>query len=243
MLEDNQINMYDYFTNVAISATTVDRTMSIGACLGVLGDCEQLQLDNDSYIRDFFVRHNIGIYLVSRYVEIVDMPQYKSNIRTHTSIYKLSSACGYRNTYIYDDRDNILVRSYAMGAFIYLDSGKIARVSQNFLNGYELCPQLDMEYPPRKIQPTGILQECGCVVVTYSFLDIYGHVNNVKYVALACDYVENISRVRATRVEYRKSAMLGDTMYVRKYVDNSKVYIQLYNCSDVYAIIEFDLDI
>ena len=51
------------------------------------------------------------------------------------------------------------------------------------------------------------------VLVKRSFIDSNRHVNNVRYVTEALDYVEDVESIRSIRVDYRKAAVLGDMLY------------------------------
>ncbi|MCL1945459.1 MAG: thioesterase [Firmicutes bacterium] len=231
--------MYSHQTHVVISNTTVDRQMSVMGLISFLGDCEQLQIENDSCLYDFLKSNNLGMYLISRYLQILSMPKYGDKIDATTSIYDLRTSYGYRNTYVYDSKGNVLVKTYAMGAFVDLNTNRIARVPKSFLEDYCLEQQLEMDYPSRKIDCLGDKVDCCAIPVTYSYLDIYGHVNNARYVSLACDVVDNVKAIKSIRVEYKNAAKLGDILHISKFVNYDKQVVQLANSNGIlYSVVE-----
>ena len=64
--------------------------------------------------------------------------------------------------------------------------------------------------------------------------------NNSHYVEMALGYVPENFTIGQIRVEYRKSAMCGDTMIPKVAVDENKITIVLEDKEDKpYAIVEF----
>ncbi|MDR3021867.1 MAG: hypothetical protein LBU60_04250 [Clostridiales bacterium] len=231
--------MYKYQTRIGISKTRADGKMSVWALFDAIGDCEQFQIDSDMLLFNYLKSNNFGMYLTSRYAQILTMPSYGDEITICTSIYEVQNLFGFRNTFVYDMHNNILVKTYAMGAFVDLLKNKLTKLDSDFLASYPLEPKLDMEYSPRKVECKGEPIHCGQVLVPYWYLDSYGHTNNVRYIQKATDYLDNSSAIKSVKVEFKNSSHLGDCMFVNKYVHDDVTVIQFYNGSKIYANVEF----
>jgi len=231
--------MFETFGKVNISNCSSDGVMSVGGLLAFLGDCEQCQIDSETYLKEYLREHNMGMYLTSRYLEILDMPKYGDDIKAVTSIYELKGIFGCRNTFVYDASGNVLIKSYAMGAFIDLATAKLARVPQELLDKYALEPKLDMNYPPRNIITKGTEMLCDERDVYPYMIDIYQHVNNTHYITMASDYIKNHNAIKSIRVEYKIPTLLGDVLEIIKQVDEDKVYIKFFKGGMTCAVVEF----
>ena len=100
--------------------------------------------------------------------------------------------------------------------------------------------KLDMEYAPRRIKIPEDYQEAEPVVVARHHIDTNHHVNNAQYVEIARELLPEEIQIREIRVEYQKSAVLGDVIYPRISKDGETTTIALCNQEGApYAVIWF----
>jgi acyl-ACP thioesterase len=71
-------------------------------------------------------------------------------------------------------------------------------------------------------------------------IDTNVHVNNSKYIELACEALPDDFEVKKLRGEYKKAAVLGDRMVLKKVKEKNRIVAEL--CDEegsTYAIVEF----
>ena len=71
-------------------------------------------------------------------------------------------------------------------------------------------------------------------------LDTNHHVNNCQYVQMALEFLPADRQFRQIRVEYKKSAVLGDVIYPKRSREEERTIIEL--CAEngrPYAVVEF----
>ena len=98
---------------------------------------------------------------------------------------------------------------------------------------------LDMAYEGRKIRVPASTQEYPAFSVKRSHIDTNGHVNNCQYIQMAADILPESAPVRQLRVDYKKSAVLGDVIVPRIAKETDRTVIEL--CAEdgaVYAVLE-----
>ena len=97
-----------------------------------------------------------------------------------------------------------------------------------------------MEEVSRKIKvPEGAIEVDTFPVHKYH-IDTNAHVNNSKYIEVACEALTEEFEVQKLRVEYKKAAVLGDTIVLKRAIEKARIVAEL--CDEeggTYAIVEF----
>ena len=71
-------------------------------------------------------------------------------------------------------------------------------------------------------------------------IDTNSHMNNSQYVQLAVEVLPDDFQVHEVRVEYKKSAVYGDKIVLKKAVEESRIVVELCDTENTpYAIVEF----
>jgi len=73
-------------------------------------------------------------------------------------------------------------------------------------------------------------------------LDVNLHVNNAQYVAMACEVLPEKFEICGIRAEYKRAAVLGDVIILKRAVEEEKYLISL--CAEdgsIYANVELRL--
>jgi len=102
--------------------------------------------------------------------------------------------------------------------------------------------KIDMAYLDKKIILPDIPgQRLDTVTVKRNDIDIYHHMNNVKYIETALNLLPEGFDIKRLRIEYKKSAKLGDLLYPQIIeVSPTYWYILLLDTQDTpFAILEF----
>ena len=99
--------------------------------------------------------------------------------------------------------------------------------------------RLRWEYEDRKIRLPENLEEKPSFPVRKYHIDTNEHVNNCQYVQMALEVLPEETRVRQIRVEYKKSAVLGDVIFPKVAREENRIVTEL--CDEngkPYAVIE-----
>ncbi len=179
-------------------------------------------------------------------IEVTRYPEYLEKITVRTWPYGFKGIYGYRNFDLLDAEGNQIVRANSIWIFMDLEKNMPTRITEQGMAGYELEPELEMEYAPRKInildeENRVLSQEWDPVLVKPSFLDSNHHVNNGKYVEEALNCLEEWDTFCKMRVDYRKAAVLGERMRpVCYYKDGVSQVVFMDEKDNIYVIVEVE---
>ena len=203
-------------------------------------DCSEMWIDSEPTARKFFTDNNMTQLLATRQVEVLRVPRYKEDLTVTTSIYEVMPMYGFRNTFIRDVQGQPCYRTWSMGAFVDLGTGKLARIADDAIASLTLDPKQEMNYRGRRIilpKQEGSVMES--VMVMRADIDYNRHMNNANYVRIAMELLPEGFEVRDMRVEYRIAAKLGDLLTPTLYPIDGGYIIALDIDGQPSAIIEF----
>ena len=132
--------------------------------------------------------------------------------------------------------------AYAQSVWVYMDveKGRPVRPDQEELDAYGQCEPLEMDYESRKI---ALPEECMSLEpfpVRRYHIDTNEHVNNCQYVQMAMEMLDQERVIRQVRVEYKKSAVLGDMIVPRTGDRDGRTVVELCTTEgELYAAVEF----
>jgi acyl-ACP thioesterase len=206
----------------------------------MMQDCSEMWIDSEPTVRKFFTDNNMTQLLATRQVEVMRVPRFKEDLTVTTSIYEVMPMYGFRNTFIRDVQGQPCYRTWSMGAFVDLGTGKLARIADDAIASLTLEPKLEMNYRGRRIilpKQDGTVMEA--VKVIRADIDYNRHMNNANYVRIAMELLPEGFEVRDMRVEYRIAAKLGDMLTPTLYPIDSGYIVALAIDGQPSAIIEF----
>lgn len=229
-------------TRTIIPTSQIDKNglLKISSAFDLMQDCSFFQLDREKVLTKYFNDNNVGMYLVSRQVDIYKLPKYGDEISIRTYVYECNNSYGFRNTVIYDENEEECLVCFAMGAFVDLISSNLVRIPDDVLNTFVFDKKIDMKYLPRKIKLySGLYEEHKSFKVGKYSIDDNDHVNNARYIDMAIDFVDD--SYKRLRIEYKTPAKLGDTIFPKtKRIDDNIILLILDNeLGNPYAVLEF----
>ena len=231
-----------YTLNYQVTTSTCDSEgrLKLYSALQMMQDCSEMWIDSEPTARKFFLDNNMTQLLATRQVEIVRVPQFKEELTVTTSIYEVMPMYGFRNTFIRDAQGQPCYRTWSMGAFVDLATGKLARLSEGAIASLTLEPKQEMNYRGRRIilpkQEGTVLYP---VRVMRADIDYNRHMNNANYVRIAMELLPDGFEVRDMRVEYRIAAKQGDLLTPTLYPIDGGYIVALAIDNQPSAIIEF----
>ena len=217
--------MYTLNYKVTTSCCDSEGKLKLYSALQMMQDCSEMWIDSEPTARKFFKNNNMTQLLATRQVEIVRIPQFKEELAVTTSIYEVMPMYGFRNTFIRDAQGQPCYRTWSMGAFVDLATGKLARLSEDAIASLTLEPKQEMNYRGRRIIPP---KQGGTVL------------EPVRVMRADIDYNRPEGfEVKDMRVEYRIAAKQGDLLTPTLYPTAGGYVVALDIDGEPSAIIEF----
>ena len=232
--------MYTLNYKVTTSCCDSEGKLKLFSALQMMQDCSEMWIDSEPTVRKFFTDNNMTQLLATRQVEVMRVPRFKEDLTVTTSIYEVMPMYGFRNTFIRDAQGQPCYRTWSMGAFVDLSTGKLARIADDAIASLKLDPKQEMNYRGRRIilpKQEGTVMEP--VKVIRADIDYNRHMNNANYVRIAMELLPEGFEVRDMRVEYRIAAKLGDMLTPTLYPIDSGYIVALDIDGQPSAIIEF----
>ena len=230
-----------YTLNYKVTTSTCDSEgkLKLYSALQMMQDCSEMWIDSEPTARKFFGDNNMTQLLATRQVEIMRVPRFKEDLTVTTSIYEVMPMYGFRNTFIRDAQGQPCYRTWSMGAFVDLATGKLARLSEDAIASLTLEPKQEMNYRGRRIiLPKNEGTKLEPVRVLRADIDYNRHMNNANYVRIAMELLPEDFEVSDMRVEYRIAAKLGDLLTPTLYPIDGGYIVSLAIDDQPSAIIE-----
>ncbi len=206
--------MYTIVERVGSSRTDTNGIMRLSGAIDVIQDCSLLWMESEPSVRAFFEANNMRMFIASRQIDIIRLPVHGENIAVQTRVYECRRSFGYRNTVMYGGDGRPCVMTWCIGAFVNMETGKMARLPQEEIDRVTIDEKFDMEYLDKKISLPGIpARSLNAFPVRRSDIDLNHHMNNAKYIEAAMEFLPEDFAVRRLRIEYKAPAKLGELLY------------------------------
>ena len=231
--------MYGFDSRVRYSEVDDKGEMMLSSVLNYFQDCSTFHSEDLGVGMRYL--NDIGKLWVLSYWQI-DIERYPSvceTIRISTFPYDFKSFFGFRNFVMEDSEGNRIALANSIWSFLDRETGRPERVPAKLIDTYQLEERLPIEYESRKI----FLAQDGRTEEPFQVkrfqIDSNHHVNNGQYVQMAMEYLPKEFRIRRMRAEYRKAALLHDTISPVVYEKDGCVAVSLNGADGAYAIVEF----
>ncbi len=234
--------MYELQSRVYVSRADAGGRMKFAGAVEIMQDCSQMWLESEPAFRQFLAERGLGMFLTSRQADVVRLPRYGEPFTVRTSIYDANAFFGYRNTVLYGGDGQPCVRSWCIGAFVSLQTGRLARLPAEQRARITIDPRVDMEYLDKKIPvPELPGRETDPIPVRRSDIDLNRHMNNARYVEAALECLPEDFSIRRMRVEYKKPARYGDRLHPLciDTADGTHLVLLRDDAGSPYAVLEF----
>ncbi len=237
--------IYEMKRTVRCSHIGEDGFMRNSALVDFLQDCSLKHLENEPVMSPYFKQTGCIMFLISRQLDIVRKPELDDCVTVKTWCYELNKLYGFRNTVIYDESGEILVKSIAGGCFIDSRSMRTTKVPQETINRVQLEQKLeDIEYTSRKIT----LPDCEPKVfepvkINRCFIDMNRHVNNARYLDITDEFLPDEAAAVRIRCEYKRPVQRDSIVIPKVYADSNILTVDLVSPDGKsYACAEYTLD-
>ena len=232
---------YSFTGRVRFSEIAENRKLDIGALIDYFQDCSTFQSEELGIGYDWLAAQDLAWVLVRWQILLYRLPGLAEEIRVSTWPYRFAHALGSRNFLLETADGETLAQADSLWVLMNLKTGEPVRVSDGQVALYAPVEPLQMDYAPRKIrlpQTDGQAREPFRVAVTH--LDSNHHVNNGQYPKMAENYLPADFETGEIRIEYRKSALLGDVITPVVYDTGDEFFVDLTDAEGAtYAVVQF----
>jgi len=231
--------MYKLNGRVRYSECGIDNKIKLPAIINYFQDCTTENSETIGVGHDYLVDRKRAWILNSWQVEILRRPQVRESIEVSTWATGFKGVFGPRDFCMKTAEGEELARAHSLWVYIDTESGRPIKPTDEEIAVYEVGEPIPMEEVSRKIKvPEGAVELDTFPVHKYH-IDTNRHVNNSKYVELACEALPEDFEVKKLRVEYKKAAVLGDRMVLKRVIEEHRIVVEL--CDEegsTYAIVE-----
>lgn len=234
--------MYTFDSRVRYSEIDESGNLSVTSAVNYFQDCSTFQSEDIGKGVGYLKEHHKAWWLSSWQIVFDRFPKLGEKIVIGTYPYGFKGAYGYRNFLILDESGNYLVRANSVWFLFDLEAGRPVRVQEDDIRGYGEAgaKPLEMEYATKRIAVPEDYREDSPVEITRHYIDTNHHVNNARYAEIAMESLPRGFSVGELRIEYKKAAMLGDTVIPRVGESGEGIAVDLRNPSgDRYAVTWF----
>ena len=189
---------------------------------------------------EYLVKRHRAWILNSWQVEIMRRPNVRESIEVSTWATGFKGVFGPRDFCMKTAEGEELARAHSLWVYIDTESGRPVKPTEEEIAVYEVEEAIPMEEVSRKIKLPESAIEVDTFPVHKYHIDTNAHVNNSKYIELACEALPEDFEVKKLRVEYKKAAVLGDNMVLKRVKEQKRIVAEL--CDEegsTYAIVEF----
>ena len=235
---------YSFSGRVRYSEIGENGLLTLPGILNYFQDCSTFQSEEVGLGIDILKEWK-RIWVLSAWQVVVDRyPYMGERIKTSTWAYGFRGFMGFRNFTMETEGGERLAYANTFWTYIDAENGLPVRLEAKDTDAYrgkdgKMESKLDMEYAPRKIVLPEDYEQQDSFAVQKHHLDTNHHVNNCQYVQMALEVLPEETRVRQIRVEYKKSAVLGDVIFPKVAREENRIVTEL--CDEngkPYAVIE-----
>lgn len=235
-----QNNHYTFDSKVRFSEVDHTGRITLPGIINYFQDCSTFQSESIGLGVDYFAEHNRAWVLTYWQVVIEEYPRLAQEINIATWATEFKSMLGKRNFCMTDAEGKKLAYANSVWAYMDMKKGRPVRPSAEEVDPYGSGEPLEMDYQPRKIKlPESAVKKEPFAVRKYH-IDTNEHVNNCQYVQMALEVLPEEIQVHKLRVDYKKSAVLGDRIFPKYAKEEDRVVVEL--CDEggkAYAVVEF----
>ena len=238
-MNQNRKNSYEFSGRVRYSEIDHRGTMTLPALINYFQDCSIFQSEELGLGTERLKKEQRA-WVLSYWQIIVDRyPELCEEVTAGTFATEFKGLYGYRNFYMKDRSGKITARANSIWVFMDLAKGRPVRQEAEHIEPYGTSEPLDMPYEDRKIVLPGACTELEPFPVRRYHIDTNEHVNNSQYVQMAMEMLPGDTAIRQVRVDYKKSAVLGDMIFPRIAKEENRTVTELCDASGKpYAVVE-----
>lgn len=241
-------NAFEYTYNVRYSEVGHRGLMTLPALINAFQDCSTFQSEALGLGMAWLKHSQRGWALTHWHVVIDRYPSLCEAITVGTYATHFRGFTAKRNFYLRDETGRMFVRADSSWVFMDLETLRPTRPEPEQFEPYGTGEPLELPREGRRISVPDALADGDPTTVGPSLIDTNEHMNNCHYVQMAyeqiarADLPEQVRErgARCLRVDYRRAAVLGDTVYPHRAVEGDRAVVSLTDADGApFAVVEF----
>lgn len=232
--------MYTFDSKVRYSEIDHRGTMTLPALINYFQDCSTFESESLGFGVKA-AKEKKKAWILSYWQVVVERyPELGEEITVGTFASDFKGLFGERNFVMLDKENNRLSCANSLWVYMDMEKGRPILPDKEEIEAYGTEPKLDMDYEGRKIRPAAEYEDREAFPVRKYHIDTNEHVNNCQYVQMAIEMLDQERVIRQVRVEYKKSAVLGDMIVPRTGDRDGRTVVELCTTEgELYAVVEF----
>ena len=232
--------MYTFDGRVRYSETDENGFLSIAGIVNYFQDASTFQSEDLGVGVEVVSGLGLAWVLNSWQIVVHRIPKLGDRIVIGTFPTSFKGFMGHRNFFLETPEGERLVEANSIWTLLDMKKGMPVRVPALISEKYTLEEPISMPIASRKITVPESGAEQESFQVGRQHLDGNHHVNNGQYIAMAMEYLPADFVIGQMRAEYKKQALLQDTIIPVVTVEEERVVVAL-NSSDglSFAVVEF----
>ena len=227
-------------SHVRYSECGTDNKIRIPAIINYFQDCTTENSEELGVGFAYLKEKKRAWILNSWQVFIRRRPEVGEEIEVSTWATGFKGVFGPRDFFLKTADGEELAFAHSLWVYVDTEKGRPVKPTESEIAVYEVESPLPVESASRKIQLPEEMQVVDTFPVHKYHIDTNHHVNNAKYIELACEALPEHFQVTGLRVEYKKAAVYGETMVLKSAIQEKGLVTALCDAEDnPYAIIEF----
>lgn len=219
--------IYTFDSRVRYSETDHRGTMTLTALINYLQDCSTFQSE-DIGVGMSVLRERNKAWLLSYWQIVIErFPKLGEKITVGTLATRFKGFLGNRNFFIDDESGKRVAVANTIWTFFDTQKARPARPGEEDIGPYGIETPLEMDYEGRKIQLPEITKTFPSFPVRRSHIDTNEHVNNCQYIQMAMDLLPEDIPIHRLRVDYKKSAVMGDIIFPEISKEEGRTVVKL----------------
>lgn len=232
--------MYKMEGRIRYSECGTDNKIKLPAIINYFQDCTTENSEKLGVGFAYLKEKKKAWILNSWQVFIKRRPEVGEKIEVSTWATGFKGVFGPRDFVMKTEGGEELACAHSLWVYVDTESGRPAKPDQEEMDTYGVEEPLQIASLSRKINLPEGAQEVDTFTVHKYHIDTNNHMNNSKYIELAYEAVPDEFEVTGIRVEYKKAAVYGDKIILKRAVVAGSIYAGL--CDEEghpYAIVEF----
>lgn len=160
-------------------------------------------------------------------VKIYFRPKFNSEIIVKTWSRKMDKLYAYRDFEVVDENNNKVAIGTSKWILLDYNSGKIVKLSEDISNDYDTENKTVFEKDEEiKLDFKYSIKNRICYRISKNLIDLNHHLNNVNYLDLATEILEeSIDNYDEFEILYKKQIMLNEEVYIYNCMSGEDKYI------------------
>lgn len=231
---------FEFSARIRYSETTHNGVLSLPALIELFQDCSIFHSEQIGFGPERLKAAHKAWVLTHWHVAVDRYPRLNELVTVGTFANRFKTVSAGRNFYLRDEQGAVIARANSSWGFVDLAAGKPVRPSAEHVAAYGIGQALAMPEESRRVALPERLEPGAPITVRRDLIDTNEHVNNSQYVRIALGALPGEVEAKRLRVDYRRSATLGDVIVPHVAMEEERSVVEL--CDEegtAYGTVEF----